>query len=87
MTRHRVTWLPRKGEGYLRISHRFGSNSDPSINGHLHYPNDVDSSLNETTPDKIRKYHTDYNNNPPDVISFMPTTKLVVRLGGYIVNL
>ncbi len=22
--------------------------------------------------DKIRKYHTDYNNNPPNVISFMP---------------
>jgi hypothetical protein len=45
----------------LRISHeRFGSSSDPSINGHLHYPNDVDRSLNETDADKIRKYRADY---------------------------
>ena len=58
----------------LRIAHdRFGSSSDPSINGQLHYPNDVDRSLNEATPDKIRKYRTDYNNNPPNVISFIPT--------------
>jgi hypothetical protein len=56
----------------LRIDiDRFGSSSDPSINGHLHYPNDVDRSLNEATPDKIRKYHTDCNNNPPNSISFM----------------
>ena len=47
----------------LHIVHeRFGSSSDPSINGHLHYPNDVDRSLNETAADKIRKYRTDYNN-------------------------
>ena len=26
---------------------------------------------NETVVDKIRKYHTDYNNNPPSVVSFM----------------
>ena len=33
----------------LRIAHdRFGSSSDPSLNGHLHYPNDIDKSLNET---------------------------------------
>jgi hypothetical protein len=38
----------------IRIAHkRFGSSSDPSINGHLHYPNDVDRSLNV---DKIRTY-------------------------------
>jgi hypothetical protein len=44
----------------LHIAHdRFGSNSDPSINTHLHYPNDLDRSLNETTTDKIRQYHTD----------------------------
>ncbi len=30
----------------LRIAHdRFGSSSDPSLNGHLHYPNDIDKSL------------------------------------------
>jgi hypothetical protein len=57
----------------LRITHeRFGSSSDPSLNGHLHYPNDIDRSLKETTSDKNRKYRTDYNNNPPNSISFMP---------------
>jgi hypothetical protein len=31
----------------LRIVHeRFASRSDPSLNGHLHYPNDIDGSLN-----------------------------------------
>jgi hypothetical protein len=44
----------------LRITHeRFGSSSDPSINGHLQYPNDVDRSLNEAAADKIRKYRSD----------------------------
>ncbi len=42
----------------LRIPHdRFDSNSDPSINGHLHYPNEVDRSLtkfpNEISSGKI----------------------------------
>ncbi len=56
----------------LRIAHdRFGSSSDPSLNGHLHYPNDIDKSLNETASDKIRKYRADYNNNPPSAVSFM----------------
>ena len=56
----------------LRIEHdRFESSSDPSINGNLHYPNDIDRSLNETVSDKIRKYRDDYNNNPPNPISFM----------------
>jgi hypothetical protein len=56
----------------LRIDHaRFGRKSDPNLNGHLHYPNDVDRSLNEDTTDKIRKYRADYNNNPPNTISFM----------------
>ncbi len=63
-----------RGQRYLRITHeRFGSTSDPSINGHLHYPNDVDRSLTEAAADKIRKYRADYNNNPPNnTISFMP---------------
>jgi len=57
----------------LRIAHeRSGSSSDPSINGRLHYPNDVDRSLNEAAADKIRKYRADCNNNPPNAISFMP---------------
>ena len=57
----------------LRITHdRFGSSSDPSINGHLHYPNDLDGSLNEAAADKIRQYRADYNNRPSHSISFMP---------------
>jgi hypothetical protein len=58
----------------LLITHdRFGSTSDPSLNGHLHYPNDIDKSLNESVTDKIRKYRADYNNNPPTTVSFMST--------------
>ncbi len=53
----------------LRIAHRYGSSFDPSLNGHLHYPNDIDRSFNEVTVDKIRKYRTDYNNNPPNADS------------------
>ncbi len=57
----------------LRIAHdRFGSSSDPSLNGNLHYPNNIDRSLNETADDKIRKYHSDYNNNSPNTVSIMP---------------
>jgi hypothetical protein len=38
----------------LRITHEcWGSSSDPSLNGHLRYPNDIDRPLNETTSDKI----------------------------------
>jgi hypothetical protein len=57
----------------LRLAHdRFGSSSDPSINGHLHYPNDLDGPLNEVAADKIRQYRADYNNRPSNAISFMP---------------
>jgi hypothetical protein len=80
---HRVDWLPHEcNESFsnpvsvvvdLHITHeRFGSTSHPILNGHLHYPNDIERSLNETASDKIRKYHSNYNNNPPNVISFMP---------------
>jgi hypothetical protein len=50
----------------------FGSISDPSLNGHFHYPYDMDRTLNEDTVDKIRKYRSDYNNNPPNGISCRP---------------
>ncbi len=57
----------------LRIAHdRMGSSADPSLNGHLKYPNNLDQSLNDTPPDKIRKYRADYNNRPSSVVSFMP---------------
>ncbi len=52
----------------LHITHdRFGSSTDPNLNGHLHYPNDIDTSLNEDATEKIRKYHSDYDNDPPNV--------------------
>ena len=44
-----------------------------AITGHLHCPNDIDRSLNEVAADKIRKYRADYNNNPHNAISFIPT--------------
>ena len=54
------------------ITHdRYGSSVDPSIDGHVHYPNDIDRSLYEVVTDKIRKYHSDYNNNPTTVISLL----------------
>ncbi len=57
----------------LRIAHgRWGSSSDPSLHGNLSYLNDIDRSLIEAADDKIRKYRADYNNNPPNSISFMP---------------
>jgi hypothetical protein len=57
----------------LLISHdRFDNTSDPSINGHLHYPNDLDRPPSETDDDKIRSYRVDYNNRPSNPISFIP---------------
>jgi hypothetical protein len=65
----------------LRIVHeRWGSTSDPSLDGHLHYPNNIDRSLNESVTDKIRKYLTDYDNNPPNSISFMSGKTGSVRI-------
>ena len=59
----------------LRIAHgRWGSSSDPSLNGNLHYLNDIDRSIIEAADDKIRKYRADYNNNPPNFISYMPAS-------------
>ena len=58
----------------LHITHeRFGSSSDPSINGHLHYPHDLDRTLNEDAANKTRQYLSDYYNRPSHVIVFMPT--------------
>ena len=57
----------------LRIAHdRVGSSTDPTLNGHLRYPDNLDQSLNDAAADKIRKYRADYNNRPPSVVSFMP---------------
>ena len=76
-----LSWLPLSRTRRVRclwcwtsaFAHeRFGSSSDPSINGHLHYPNDLDGPLNEAAADKIRQYRADYNNRPSNAISFMP---------------
>jgi hypothetical protein len=57
----------------LRIAHdRMGSSSDPTLNGHLKYPNNLDQSLNDAVADKIWKYRGDYNNRPPSAVSFIP---------------
>ncbi len=45
--------------------------SNPTLNGQLRNPNNLDQSLNDTVADKIRKYRADYNNNPPNTVSFM----------------
>ena len=58
----------------LRIAHdRVGSSADPTLNGHLKYPNNLDQSLNDAATEKIRKYRDDYNSRPPSTVSFMPT--------------
>ena len=57
----------------LSIAHeRWESRSNPSLNGNLHYPTDLDRTLNETVVDKVLQYRTDYNNRPSHGISFMP---------------
>jgi hypothetical protein len=56
----------------LRIGHdRMGSSVDPSLNGHLKYPNNLDQSLNDAAADKMRKYRAEYNNRPSSAVSFM----------------
>ncbi len=56
----------------LRLTHdRIGSSVNPALNGTLHYPHNIDESLNQTANDKIRKYRVDYNNNPPNAVAFM----------------
>ena len=76
-----LSWLPtsRNAAGPvplvldLRIAHeRWESSSDLSLNGHLHYPHDVDRTLNEAAADKIRQYRADCNNRPSNATSFMP---------------
>ena len=54
----------------LCLTHdRWGSSSNPSLNGNLHYPADIDRTLNESDVDKVLQYRADYNNR--DGIAFM----------------
>ena len=56
----------------MRLMHeRFGSSSNPSLNGQHPPSGDIDKPLNEPAADKIRDYRVDYNNRPSDPISFM----------------
>ncbi len=58
----------------LRVAHdRVVSSTDPGLNGHVRYPNNLDQFLNDTTGDKIRRYRADYSNNPPRGIGFIPS--------------
>jgi hypothetical protein len=56
----------------LRVPHdRVGSSADPTLNGHLRYPNNLDQSLNDGAADKLRTYRSDYNFNPTRGVDFM----------------
>ena len=60
----------------LHIAHdRFGSSSNPCLNGYLQYPTDIDRTIN----DKFLQYQADYNNRPSHAISFIPK---IVRTSG-----
>ena len=76
----------------LRIAHdRVGSSTDPTLNGHLRYPNNLDQSLNDnllikygnivltTTIGLLTLYHL--------YLILLVRLLVLVRLGGYIVNL
>jgi hypothetical protein len=57
----------------LCITHdRVGSSTDPTLNGHLKYPNNFDQSLNDAATHKVRKYRADCNNRSPSAVSFLP---------------
>ncbi len=77
MTGWLINWLTFSTQ-HIQWKHntydRFGSISDLNLNSHLHYPNDIDRSLNETVADKIRKYRSDYKNNSPNTTLFMTVT-------------
>jgi hypothetical protein len=64
-------WWKKNWKSRSSLRFCFGSSSDLTLNGHLHYPNDINRSLNESVTDKIRKYRSDYNNNPSNATSFM----------------
>ena len=64
----------------LRITHeRWEGSSDPSLNGHLHYPNNLNGPLNEVVTYQIRPYLTQYNNRPSIIILVM--TVIVSTVG------
>ena len=70
----------------LRIAHeRWGSSSNPSLNGQLHYPADLDRPLNEAAADKILQYRADIIIVP--LMLFLLCLLLLVRLDASTVSL
>jgi hypothetical protein len=74
-------WVVDQIADFFRTTHKVKTqqvvrSTDPGSfstnSGHLHYPNDIDRPLNETSADKIRSYRTDYNNRALNTISFIP---------------
>ena len=69
----------------LRIAHKhWGSSSNPSLNGHLHCPADLDRTLNEAAADKVLQYRADYNNRSSHSIAFLSAN---ASTGVYTANL
>jgi hypothetical protein len=61
----------------LLIDHdRVRSSTDPTLDGHLRYPNNLDQSLNDAAADKIRKYRL----NLSDFYSYRLIGKLTAFL-------
>ena len=60
---------------------------EPTLNGNLHYPNDIDRSLHEAAADKIRKYRIALTIITASLMLSPLCQLLLVRLGGCIVNL
>ncbi len=70
----------------LRVAHdRVGSSADPALNGHLRYPYNLEQSLNDTVVDNHGSIALNTITIHPGVWASCPL--LLVRLGGYIVNL
>jgi hypothetical protein len=52
--------LSSSDRGRVFCHDRVGSSADPTLNGHLKYPNNLDQSLSDAAAEKIRKYRDDY---------------------------
>ena len=69
----------------IRIAHdRVGSSTDPTLNGHLRYPNNLDQSLNDAAADNGNIVLT---TTITLLTLYHLCLLLLVRLGGYVVNL
>ena len=70
----------------LRITHdRVGSSTDPTLNGHLRYPNNLDQSLNDAAAEKYGNIVL--TTTTGHRVRYHLCLLLLVRQAGYIVNL